>query len=187
MKNEFAVNPNNNSDYDLEEFVFSNALPFLERIFQEKFNKISLEDEFNDAFEQIECFRKSEKFEVSYISFTKLRTNLLYEKYIYEIYAYDRDWYVNDFVKIGEMDVSYIFGWVKETKKQLWEEAKKYIGKFNICEIQNIVSKSLNDFELVFIKAFKNYKNINSSKTYDFTIYTGELYGNIHTLYERGV
>ena len=166
----------------LEEFITHVARPYLEDIFDNFLDNPPIID-FQKAFEQINEFRNSKKtedFEISYISFTLLRSNLLYGNPIYEIHVYDDDWYLNHFLEIGEIDVSSIFGWIEETKKYLWAEAKKYVGKINIAEVENYISKSLNDFELFFISAFQNY---NIDNNHDFTIYTGELYDTMHILY----
>jgi hypothetical protein len=161
----------------LEHFIENIAYPHLREIFREIAPKI----DFDKAFKEIESF---DSFKIFYVSFAMLRTNLLYGKYIYEIHVYNKNWFLNDFVKIGEIDVSSIFDWIEETKEYFLKEAKRYVGKINESEIDNIISTALNDFEELFSAAFNN---CGINKQYDFTIYTGELYGNIKILFERAI
>ncbi|MCL2611208.1 MAG: hypothetical protein FWE02_05985 [Defluviitaleaceae bacterium] len=166
----------------LEHFITTIARPHLEEVLKNIVPSI----EFKKAFEQIEAFQNSDpltNFEIAYLAFTLLRTNLLYGRYIYEIHIYDKKWYINDFIKIGEIDVSSIFGWIESTKGALGKEAKKYLGKINTAEIENLISSSLKNFERCFIKAFEDYQESEESEGYDYIIYTGELYGGKHILY----
>jgi len=150
-------------------------------------------DMFKQAFADAQKFTEQTGIEIANISFTLLRYNLLYGKKTYAVHVYDKNWYLNDYVKTGEIDVSDIFGELDKAKEYLISEAKRYVGKFNYSDIDNALSWHFEVFSHFFIKLFRyvlveiteseQYANI--VKDNDFTILTGELYGEPHILYQE--
>jgi len=178
----------------LANFILDVAYPRineeLQRVEQESRNQeTKLKEKYlsclKEIFTNVQRTGKQLNMEVAYLSFTLLRSNILYGKNTYDVHIYDKEWYANDYIKVGEIDVSFFFGRLEEIKKYLLRESRKYVGGINASDLDNIISQSIEPISRFFIRAIKNviaeaiecdeYKSI--VKSDDFKIYTGELYG----------
>ncbi|MCL1878836.1 MAG: hypothetical protein FWF80_08250 [Defluviitaleaceae bacterium] len=119
---------------------------------------------------------KSLKTEPAYIGFVMLRSKLLYGEYFYDVHLYSEKWYLENYVKIAETDVSDFFSDIDTVRNYLEKERLKIAGKICLSDIDNIISENLFEFAENFIYVLK--KAITHA---DFTgktkIYTSELYG----------
>jgi len=146
-----------------------------------------------ETFQKVQEFTKQTNKPIDCLAFTLSRTNLLYGRSVYDIHIYDEAWYMKNYIKVGELDVSYFFQPLEVAKKHIQAEGKKYVGKIDASDIDNIISLSFEPFSHFFIKIFRYsmpdvvesdaYKGI--AKSNDFTIYTGEMYETVHTLYRE--
>jgi len=136
-------------------------------------------------------FSTSKNQDINYLSFTLLRTNLLYGKLVYDVHIYDKSWYLNDYVTIGEIDTSIFFQPLQDTKDYLNAECKKYVGKINAAHVDNIVSPYYEAFGYLFVKMFRyalleitecsEYAEIMKADT--FRMLADELYGKYYILH----
>ena len=174
----------------IDEVLVKTALDF----YQQKDDKLK---EFLDVLKRV--FVSAKEFaantdqEVAYISFAILRTNILYGKYIYDVHVYNKNWYFNDYVKIDEMDVIDFFRPLDMAKTYLLSESKKFVGKINASDIDNIISEYLHPFTQLFIKMFRYVlldvtecsEYVEIPKADVFRIYVGELYEAHYVLFEE--
>jgi len=148
---------------------------------------------FKQAFLEVRKFTEHYGKEIAKVSFTLLRSNLLYEKMLFDVHVYDKDWYVNDYIKTGEIDVTDFFLELIDARTHLQQEEKKFVGKINISDVDNAISLHFNFFNAFFRKMFQyilidliesdEYASIQKSDIFD--IYTGELYGEPFTLHRE--
>ena len=131
--------------------------------------------------------------EIAYISFALLRTNFLYDKYVCDVHVYDKNWYFNDYMEICEMDTLDFFQPLEGIKSFLLSESKKFVGKVNISDVDNIISEYLLSFSQLFIKMF-NYVLLEATECSEyaeiikadiFRIYIGELHETHYNLHEE--
>lgn len=156
-----------------------------------------LKDKYLKIFKQV--FADTQKFteqtgnETSMVSFTLLRSNFLYGKKAYAVHVYDKEWCFNDYMKTGEIDVTDFFEGLDKAKEFLKRDAKRYVGKLNASDVDNAISWYLEAFGQFLIKVFR-YTLIEATESEEFTgivknanfrIYTGELYGKPHVIYNE--
>jgi len=181
-------------------FTSGTAIPHIEAVLLKTAshiyeNKDKLRDNYLKEIKRIfiatKEFSERTKMEVGYIAFSLLRTNLLYGKMKYDVHLYDRNWYLNDYEYVGEIDVADFFQPLEDAKEYLQIESRKFVNKVNASNVDNIISQHLEAFSHFFIKMFKyilveatecsEYSEI--TKADIFRITTGELYGKPYILH----
>ncbi len=142
----------------------------------------------------IECFKiiclntakiqENDQSRIGFLIFHLLRTRILSHDYTYAVMAYDKDWYLNEGVRVGEADFSFIYKHYEELWKKLERQSKKYIGQINGADIEGIMLKLLNPFHLYIAELMRcsllealetsEYEALDREK--HFEIQTGEYF-----------
>jgi len=186
----------------LEKFKSNIAYPYIDEALMKAFvdfyeQKGNRREHYLDVLKRV--FLAVKKYaadtgqEVAYISFALLRTNFLYAKYFCDVHVYDKEWYFNDHVEICEMETFDFFQSLEGIKKYLLSESKKFVGKVNVSDVDNIISEYIHPVAQIFIKMF-NYvlleateciEYVEIAKADSFRIYVGELYERHYNLFEE--
>ncbi|WP_346064601.1 pentapeptide repeat-containing protein [Lacrimispora amygdalina] len=162
------------------------ALNDLEQDFQK--NLCEMKKQYIECFKII-CLNTAKIQEngqsrIGFLIFHLLRTRILSHDYTYAVMAYDKDWYLNEGVRVGEADFSFIYKHYEELWKKLERESKKYIGQINGVDIEGIMLKLLNPFHLYVAELMRcsllealetsEYEALDREK--HFEIQTGEYF-----------
>ncbi len=103
----------------------------LERIILEGFSK--LEEKVSQAG----------KAEIVHFQFSLLRIDLLQNKYTVLLQASDVDWYLDEDMLTITIDIGFLFEPLNSLGTQLLGESKKYVGKVNTYDVQEILSEKI--------------------------------------------
>lgn len=99
--------------------------------------------------------RWGEKSDIAYIIYTLCRTDIIEERYIYEIHAYDQYLYYDNSECIFEYDAIWLFEFFHQLKEDIQKEARKYMTMILPCDVQNIMLSELHKFNEYMIKLAK--------------------------------
>lgn len=128
--------------------ALAQALENLETDFQK--TKQDMKQEFIDCFRKIcvtaERSRTISSSKTGFLSFHVLRTRILNHNYSYPAMSYDKEWYLNNGIMTGELDVSYYYNHYESLWKQLTRESRKYIQQFCEPDIETIMLKLFEPF-----------------------------------------
>ncbi|MDR2022925.1 MAG: hypothetical protein LBQ71_06650 [Hungatella sp.] len=117
------------------------ALNDLELDFQQ--NKYELKQAFLDSFKQIcentKQIQQTSQPKIGFLTYHLLRTKVLQHKYTYTVMAYDKEWYRNDGIPVGEADFSFLYRHYENLWRQLTRESRKYIMQFSEPDLENIM------------------------------------------------
>lgn len=175
---------------------------YFEPILKETFEKV--EQDFQDNIQKykeefisnfIEISKKInsdyKNIKVSYLSYNLMLTKIINNDYKYNIYIYDKDWYLKGDIKIGEYNVDYIYKYYKEMWDKLLKEARGYVFKINSTDISNIMIKIIDKFHNYIVSVMRNsivelteileYEKLNKENV--FNIYTGKFYDVYDLIY----
>lgn len=116
-------------------------------------------------------------------------TNILRYEYKYNIYIYDKNWYLSGDIKILEYDMSFIYKHFEEMREILLKERKGYIFKINDTDINNLMFISKFNFyvvslmrnSIVELTETEEFKALN--KDNEFNIHTGKFYDKFDIIY----
>ena len=162
------------------------ALNDLEQDFQKNLHQMKKQHlkTFKSVCQNIAEYQDSGQGKVGFLIFHLLRTRILRHDYTYVAMTYDKDWYLNEGVPVGEADVSFIYKYYEELWKKLERESKKYIGQINGADIEGIMLKLLNPFHQYVTELMRcslmdaletsEYKALDREK--HFEIQTGEYF-----------
>ncbi|MHC1748107.1 MAG: pentapeptide repeat-containing protein [Cellulosilyticaceae bacterium] len=96
-----------------------------------------------------------EPFKVGYIIGTLLRTKIINHNYQYTIFAYDKNWYVQEGKVIGEIDVSFFYHHFEIMWKQLLKDYKKYMGQLSAIEVEKVMLSCLDYFHKYVVEIIR--------------------------------
>ncbi len=124
------------------------ALNDLEHNFQNNLSEMKKQylESFKSICVNIAKIQENDQIRIGFLIFHLLRTNIINHDYTYAVMVYDKNWYVNEGVRVGEADFSFIYKHYEELWKKLERESKKYIGQINVADIEGIMLKLLNPF-----------------------------------------
>ncbi|WP_129599958.1 pentapeptide repeat-containing protein [Anaerophilus nitritogenes] len=149
--------------------VLDKILIDLEEDFQK--NKDTLKKLYLDSFKEI-CtnikeLEKSTKGKTGFIIYTLLRTKILQHKYVYRVIVYDKDWYLNDGIRVGEMDVGFFYKYFEEMWQKLLKASKKYVLKISEIDVERIMLGHLDDFHKYLVELMR-YSLIEAIETKEY-------------------
>ncbi len=148
-------------------------------------NRKTIKDRIVDSFQiSLANLNKNADFDVSYIVCTLLKTNLLENKYICTVMAYDERFYISEGLKIGEIDFSDIYKYYNECDENGMKSFRRYVGALcevdvkkisndKLFEFNEIVEKAL-QYSLFEISSLDEYQDIRKSK--EFSIIVGQYF-----------
>lgn len=120
-------------------------------------------------------------------------TKIINKNYNYDIYIYDKDWYLNGDIKIGEYNVEYIYKYYEEMWNKLLKEGLGYIFKVNKTDIKNIMLSIIDKFHNYIVSIMRNsiielteteeYRKLNKEEI--FNIHTGKFYDIFDLIYKE--
>lgn len=97
----------------------------------------------NDKVGKIREIKKD--YLVKYIEFELLRTNILDDSFIIFVHGYDEKWYLDENCTYQEINLQFLFEPFIRLKDVLKKEKKRYVGKINDYDIQNIIFNIVRD------------------------------------------
>lgn len=137
--------------------ALAQTLEALEVDFQK--TKQDLKQEFIRCFRSIcsntEQSRTLTSSKTGFLSFHLLRTRILHHDYTYPVISYDKEWYLNNGIRAGELDVSYYYKHYESLWIQLSRESNKYIQKFCEPDIETIMLNLLNPFHKYVVELMR--------------------------------
>lgn len=157
----------------LDQFYENDVKPLLKECVDNleadfQINKKDLKDEFIASFKEI-C-KEIKKVEVTtglktgFIMYNLLRTRILQHQYKYIVVVYDKEWYLKDGVKVGELDVSFFYKHFDTLWQRLLNESRKYVMKISIVDVEKIVFDQLDYFHKYVVEMMR-YSIIDAVET----------------------
>ena len=138
----------------------------------------------------LECFKgiclntgkkqENDQIRIGFLIFHLLRTRILTHDYTYAVMVYDKDWYLNEGIRVGEADFSFIYKHYEELWKKLEWESKKYIGQINGADIEGIMLKLLNPFHQ-YVTELMRCSLMEALETSEYTALDREKHFEIQT------
>ncbi len=177
--------------YNCFEPILKETLEKMEEDFQKNIEKYKKEFilNFKEVSQKIQ--KEYADFKIGYLSYNLMLTKITNKNYKYEIYIYDKDWYLKGDIKIEEYNVEYIYKYYEEMWQNLLKEGRGYIFKINSTDINNIMIKIIDKFHNYIVSIMRNsiielteteeYKNLNKEKI--FNIHTGKFYDIYDLIY----
>ncbi|TCO68977.1 pentapeptide repeat protein [Marinisporobacter balticus] len=152
------------------------ALVHLEEDFQQ--NKDALKKLFLNSFKEIctnikevstnrEEVEKTTHSKTGFIIYTLLRTRILQHKYVYKVIVYDKDWYLNEGLSVGELDVSFFYKHFEGLWQKLMKASKKYVLKISEIDVEHIMLDHLDDFHKYVVELMR-YSLIDAVETEEY-------------------
>lgn len=124
------------------------------------------------------------KMEVGFIMYNSLVSKFLNGDYSYCIYIYDKDWYMNGDIKVYDFNVRFVFDYFEKLWEEIIKDSKKYVGKINHTDVQNLMIKFIPKFNryvaIIMREAIceatelVQYKDLRKADT--FNLQVGEFY-----------
>lgn len=144
-------------------------------------NRESIKDRIVNSFRvSLTILNENVDFEISYIVCTLLKTNLLENKYVCTVMAYDEGFYISEGVKIGEIDFSDIYKYYEECHENGMKNFRRYIGALSEIDVKKISNEKLEKlnelvekgirYSLFDIIELKEYKNMNKANKFQFIV-----------------
>lgn len=185
-------------EYIPEHFKYTYFIPILKEMLKK------LEADFQKNFEEYkakfilnfknicEIIKKEHNnLEIGYISYNLMLIKTLNNNYNYDIYIYDKNWYLNRDIKITEYDVSFIYKYFEEMWTRLLKERKAYVFKINDTDINNLMTTIIDKFHYYIVSLMRNSiveiteteEFLNLNKANSFNIYTGKFYDKFDIIY----
>nr|WP_317358931.1 pentapeptide repeat-containing protein [uncultured Tyzzerella sp.] len=171
--------------------ILKETLEKIEEDFQENIEKYKSEFILNFKSISNEIKNKYVDKKIGYLSYNLMLTKIINKNYNYDIYIYDKDWYLNGDIKIGEYNVEHIYKYYEEMWNKLLEEGMGYIFKINKTDINNVMLNVIDKFHNYIVSIMRNsiielteteeYKNLKKEET--FSIHTGKFYDIFDLIY----
>ena len=164
--------------------ILKETLEKIEEDFQENIEKYKNEFILNFKSISKEIKNKYVGKKIGYLTYNLMLTKIINKNYSYDIYIYDKDWYLNGDIKIGEYNVEYIYKYYEEMWDKLVKEGRGYIFKINKTDITNVMLNIINKFHNYIVSVMRNsiielteteeYKRLKKEEI--FNIHTGKFY-----------
>ncbi|WP_250278935.1 pentapeptide repeat-containing protein [[Clostridium] colinum] len=171
--------------------ILKETLENLEEDFQQNIEEYKKEFilNFKNISEKIK--KEHSDTRIGYLSYNLMLTKIINKNYKYDIYIYDKEWYLKGDIKIGEYNVEYIYKHYQKMWDKLLKEGKGYIFKINNTDINNIMLKIVDNFHKYIVSIMRNsiielteteeYNNLNKENI--FNIHSGKFYDIYDLIY----
>lgn len=145
------------------------TLSRLEEDFQQ--NKEMLKMEFLNSFKDVCIYIKeverSTGRKAGFIIYNLLRTRMLSKRYEYMVVLYDKDWYLKDGVKVGDLNVQFFYKHFEELWQELLKLYKKYIMQVSVVDVERIMMDQLDSFHKYVVEMMR-YSLIDAIETEEY-------------------
>lgn len=92
------------------------------------------------------------KADIGYIIYTLYRTNIIEENYTYTIEAFSKNLYHDYSECTVQYDAKWLFDFLHQLKTDLQKEAKRYMNKVLLLDVQKIILKELEKYNEYMVK-----------------------------------
>lgn len=158
----------------LEQFYEKDAIPALDDALghlEQEFQKTRLEQKkkFTDCFRGI-CTNTAQlrgESKTGFLIFHLMRTKILNHQYSYPVISYDKEWYANKEIMVGELDVSCYYKHYEDLWKRLSRESRKYIDQFCEPDIEQLMLKLLDPFHKYVVELMR-YSLLDALETEEY-------------------
>lgn len=107
-------------------------------------NKDTLEHIVQNGFLRLEQqIQQADKKEIVHFQFSLLRIDLLQNQYTVLLQASNVDWYLDEETISVSLDIGILFETLNYLRDELFSESKKYVGKVNKYDVQELVSEKI--------------------------------------------
>jgi len=107
--------------------------------------------EFRAICKRIDQYCVGENYEPFYLIFHLLRSRILEHNYQYEVKIYNQEWYLEEGIDVGNVNVEFIYHHYEKLWKQLMVERLRYVRKISEADIQFIMLEIIGEFHLYIL------------------------------------
>lgn len=139
-----------------------------------------------------ELQQKKIKNNISIINISFLYSNLLINKYGFQIDLYDNEYYLDQIEISADLDLSFLFGFVEEDMEYIRKKLSKKFIKLKYFEVLKIKNRYIMNYYMIaqeliksltpYIKRMKEYKKL--KKADKVVVFLGEYMGMNYCIQE---